>query len=240
MEEARTTGTPEQVVGDAAEQTPTTGTPATEGRDAEPNDIAKLNLEWKAKAERVNELEKKLAELESREPSPAAPAEEDDVDWNQVEDYARRSDQVAKAQLRAKRERDELIYALTMQNQLQEIDDKEERKQARELFLKNRQQYGSVAAAHDAIKLKKAVEDNERLRQELKRASVNRPDPNVVRTEERDMTRSEVQTGKMTPAQWDNEQRRLNQAWEAGDVGAAKESRRLQWLRSQGKLVVKE
>ena len=67
MTEPETAEKPTQEGGDAVAQTPTAGTPAEEVRNAQDENIAKLNLEWKAKAERVNEVEAKLAELEARQ-----------------------------------------------------------------------------------------------------------------------------------------------------------------------------
>jgi hypothetical protein len=215
----QTAGTPNPDGGDAGEHTPTTGTQGEDGRNAEPEGLGTITREealaWKAKAERVNQLESKLSEMEAQRPAPAVatPADtEDEAYWSEVEKFATQGDPVAKALLR-QRERDErrerdIIDAF----QLREIADAEERQQVAAHYLKNRHRYGDVAAARDSLRVSKLEADNKRLLDALKAAQAKQPDPDVVRTHSREITARQNDARKYTRDEWQKEQAELEES----------------------------
>ena len=224
MTEPETAEKPTQEGGDAAAQTPTAGTPAEEVRNAQDENIAKLNLEWKAKAERTNELERENAELRAHQaPSPAATdaraanVDEDGVDWSAVENFARQGDPVAKAQIATKRSQDTLIRELANVRAIDQIPDAELRKEAADHFAKNRHRLGDPQAAIAEVSAKKLATENERLKAELAKAAANQP-VKGVNTSAREVPASEHKVRVMTLAELEAEVERTRE--ERGDNAA--------------------
>jgi len=231
--------------GDAALE-PTTGTHTEAGRDAEPSDIAKLNMEWKAKAEAYNaerkareDAERRLAEIEARRPSPAA--ERDDAADDDLsryvpgaQDYAGRGDAVAGLsvamakrlqKLEEEREIDRRLQA--DREQLREIaPDPAYRKAVAEHYLKNQHRFGDPLAAHRDLEAERLAKELDDARKRL--ASYERKPTDVVRTEIREVPGSEVRTKKMTLAEFE----------EAKRTAPMFESLRLQRLYREGKIEV--
>jgi hypothetical protein len=213
-EEPSKTGTPSPEDGDAGESTQKTGTQDKDGRDGQAqSDTEKLNLTWKEKAERVNQLEAKLAELEERlKQSPAASERnergtQDDDDWDRVADFAAKGDPVARAQLRLRQALVEHAVTTTHESQIMEMPEAE-RREVREHFQKNRHRLGDPQAARSELRERKLSAENEKLRAELEKAS-QRPDTDVVRTHHREVPASEHKVRTMSPEEFDAEQARL-------------------------------
>ena len=214
-DEQETAGTPEQDDRDAGESS-TAGTPEPDGRDAQASsDVERLNLEWKAKAERVNELERSVEELRARlEQSPAASGktsndDDDESYWSGVEEFSGKGDPVARgtkklrdkiSQLEDKLER--TINAVSNTMEARDITDVDERKAVEKHFLANRHRLGDIRAARNEILADKREREVEHLRAELAKYS-KKPDPDVVRTEGREITAAQNKTRKMTVAEFD-------------------------------------
>jgi hypothetical protein len=238
-DESTTTGTPEPETGDAAEQTPTAESPSAEDRDAsstgtkEP-DYKQLYLASKDKIEAANRL---LEEQQRATHTPAAPAREPDEEegfWAEVEEFARKGDPVAKAQLwnrdhQLRKER-EIVDAF----QLREIADADERKAVAQHYVRNRHRLGDVAAARAELRAGKLEEENQRLQAALKAAQQSSVrDPQVARTTlGREVTAKEHKTEKMTRAEWDQAQQRLE------DEGKYAEKIAMQMRRRKGEIEI--
>jgi hypothetical protein len=207
----QTAGTPGQDDGDALEQSATTGTPELDDRDAESSepDYKALYLASKSKVEEANRLKAEIEALRQREPQPPAAEDDDepapikdDVDWEKVQDYARRGDEVAKAQLANRAMYLELARDVRDSFGLRDIEDKAERKEVLAHFAKNRHRLGDVQAAAAEIRARKLDTEVARLRQELE-AVTKQPPRDVVKTHAREVTSSEAKARKMTYEQYD-------------------------------------
>jgi len=218
----QTTGTTSADDGDAAVPTPTTGTPTDAGRDAgassEP-DYKQLYLASKDKIEAANRMEAELAQLRTRrEPPPDEDeddldeaAQGDGVDWDVVADFARRGDQVAKAQLANRRMNIELAKNVRDSFQLRDIDDRDERKEVLAHFAKNKHRLGDIGAARAEVRERKLETENVRLKRELELAR-KQPPTDVVRTHSREVSSTEQKTRYMAESDFDREQAELRAA----------------------------
>lgn len=211
-----TTGTPGTDDGDAAAQTPTTGTPGTDDRDAttgEP-DYKQLYLASKDKVEAANRMERELAELRAaRDAEPEdepddAGTDGDGVDWEKVADYARRGDQVAKAQIANRRMQLELAKNVRDSFQLRDISDATERKEVLAHFAKNKHRLGDIGAARAEVRERKLEAENARLTKELELAK-KKPPTDVVRTHTREVSATETKARQIAGADFDREQAQL-------------------------------
>ncbi len=254
-EQEQTTGTPAEDGGDAAE-TQTTGTPAADDRNAVDANIAKLNLEWKAKAERTNAAEAELKAIRAREAeraqSPAARGADPRAErLRTVAGFANGTigegpDPVA-AEVLALRE--ELSMALNEVANLRELDrvtDDTKRDKIKDHFNANRHRLGDVKAARAelerddiAVELEAAKEREDKLRKALE-ATSKRQNPDVVQTHAREVTAAEHQARKMTNADWSARQKQLDQQYDAGNLEAGRQLRLEQTQRRQGKIVVED
>lgn len=247
-DEAKTTGTESGDGGDAK----ATGTPDDSGRDAgsEP-DYKKMYLESKDKIEDANRIRAERDVLKERlEQAPAATDDEpaDGVNWAVVEDFARRGDEVAKAQVQGRAESAQLVKALIDRDQLRDIEDQKLRQETYELYQKNRSRFGDPRAALDHIQAqrldqdkKKLLEENEKLRAAL--AASSKPDTDVVRTHMRDVPASEHKIREMTRAEWDADQARYERQWsnqENPDINASGERMARQRELRAGKIKIKD
>jgi hypothetical protein len=208
MADEQTAGTPVQDGGDAAQ--PTTGTPVQDGRDADSGDSkAKLNLEWKAKAEAYNKLEAEVSEIKKRlAQSPAAqqtPSERHDH-WSQVEALAA-TDPASAAAL-------EMREAFVLQQQQMKIGDPEERDEATRLFFEdNNGRFRDIREAHKHLKDQKRDAELEDLREQLKNAQKGvKVDPNTVRTHVREVGAAEHSKREMSRKEWTERQGNLSDA----------------------------
>jgi len=216
-----TTRTPGKDDGDAPVTTETTGTPGSEGRDAQPkDDLTKVNLEWKTKAETLNALfaqygVSSVAELNERlAQSPAAPADtrtttdDDETDWPAIESFAAKGDPVAKGLIRQRQREENLVRGISDAFTARDIPDATERQQAVTHLNKNRHRLGDLSAALAEVRTNKLTNENAKLRDELKRLQ-KAPDPDVVNapsTHGREITSSETQTRKkMRESEFDGE-----------------------------------
>jgi hypothetical protein len=213
VENQETAGTPSGNDGDAGDSQ-TTGTPQTDDRNAPDSNIAKLNLEWKLKAERANELERRIAEYEAREQSPAAQQPQGDDRITQLraaaQEFERKGDPIAALQLIQDARIEELARDTQFALQIRDLP-LEERQEVYNHFQKNRHRLGDPAAARSELREKRFEDENKRLREELTKAS-RRPDPDVVRTEARDVPASEHKKRTMTEREFDNQIAALHHA----------------------------
>lgn len=228
MPEAETTGTQGQEGGDAGVDTQTAGTPGAEGRDAQSkgDDLTKLNLEWKGKAETLNALfasygvnsAEELKELLAQ--SPAAPVDNgtdaggDDELERGAEEWVGKGDAVAKYATSKIKKLEERIEQLTRgvgdAFAVREIPEAE-RKAAVAHYQKNRHRLGDVNAALAEIRAPKLAAENARLSAELAKLQKH-PDPDVVsapRTAGREIASTQTNKRKMTLAQATAEADRL-------------------------------
>ena len=213
-DEKETAGTSNQDGGDAGDSS-TAGTPGENGRNAQDSEnIARLNLEWKIKAERANELEREVAELRAQQAqSPAAQSQgsgEDQIQQlvAQAQDFQRKGDPVAALTLMHEARLAQLAQDTQFALQIRDLP-LEERQEVYNHFQKNRHRFGDPAAARAEIQAGKYAEENKRLREELAKASSRKPDPDVVRTEGRDVPASEHKKRTMTVAEFDHRQAQL-------------------------------
>ena len=223
-----TAGTPTQEGGDAA-ATPTAGTPEPEGRNAPEDERWKEALQWKAKAERVNEVEARLAEMEARQ-TPAADADTDDPVIGHVNDaYAVINEARSKGQPPPRWALHD-VAQFERQKQLEEVvtvlfeSAPEDNKAALKLYASNPGYYRTPKLAAEAIKAKQLAAQVEALQAEMakkdaeyKRATANRVDPHTVTTDTREGASSVSKTQEMTRAEWDQ---RIN-SFDESPEGAA-------------------
>lgn len=240
-DEERTAGTPDPNGGDAAESTQTTGTQGTDDRNAEATSGINRDeaLAWKAKAERCNQLEAENAELKRLQQSPAATGNDrrDPIGdaLQQTREFAEKGDPVAIMNLA-------LLEALKQQDTNRRLDAVPEakRKAVEEHFNKNRHRFADIDGARAEVERNELATENENLRKELARSVGSKPDPDVVRTSEREVPASERKTEVMTRARWDREQAEFERRANAGDIAASKERMRQQMARRNGKIQVKD
>lgn len=220
-DETTTSGTPEPEGGDA-QGTATAGTPGTDDRNAESVENEKrLHLEWKSKAERTNQLERENAELKARLDQSPADLGNDEPDADAIEKLERevnawveKDDPVAKwsklkiAKLEDRQEKYE--QAVIFKDQIRDMPF-EERQEVYDHFQANRHRLGDPKAARAEVREKKLTDENAKLREQLKKATVKN-DPDVVRTVTRDVPASEHKVRKMTEAEFDREQEELRQS----------------------------
>lgn len=211
MEETRTTGTENQDGGDASE-TKTAGTPDDQVRNAESEGdeyvkVSKGELDsWKSKAERANELERENRSLKERqEQSPAASDagdDSDDPDERAVREWAAKGDPVARRML-SREER--IIGAVATVLELRDIEDKSERAE-----VQKRMKERGMGLSHARLEVQneRLARENEQLQAKLKKEA--RPDPDVVRTAEREGPSATIKVRKMTESEWDARQRKLS------------------------------
>ena len=245
-DEKDTAGTTPQDDGDA-QGTATTGTPDGAGRDGtsdEPSgepDYKALHL---ANKQTIAELKATIEAIGTRVPQPPAAdddedsgsddGDEDAVDWDQVREFAKKGDPVAKAQIaNAKRlMRFEQTVANTIL--LRDIDDKGEREEVKRHMLANQKRGRplDIKSATAEVRAAKLVQENERLHKELEQAR-KKPPQDTVRTHTREVTARQAkdrEAQKMTYAEWDNEQAELERQ------GRHREARERQFALNRGEI----
>jgi hypothetical protein len=228
MADEETTGTTEEPTGDAPEETTDSGSEA--GRDAasEP-DYKAMYLAAKEKVEEANRLAERVKELEGRQPE--SPAEEDDDDslteeeLHGVRHWAGQDDKVARAALklakqnaRLEKRLNDLEFATGTVYRASDIEDKALRREVLSHLNNNRHRLGDFEAAYAEVMAKKREDmlseqgaELEKLREALKKSQGHKNDSEVVRTEARDVSATEVKAKKMTLAEFDAEQARIRQ-----------------------------
>lgn len=245
-DENKTAGTTPQDDGDAA-GTPTTGTPEGADRDAssdEPSgepDYKALHL---ANKQTIAELKSTIEALGTRAPQP--PAAEDDeengsddgdeetVDWDQVREFAKRGDPVAKAQIANARRLMRFEQTVANTILLRDIDDKSEREEVKRYMLasQKRGRHIDIKAATAEVRERKLADENTRLKQELEMAK-KKPPQDTVRTHVREVSARQAkdrEIPKMTYAEWDTEQAELQRQ------GKFKEARARQFALNAGEI----
>lgn len=215
MDEIKEPGNEAEPSGELREDTAETHDAEPDSRgDQKPEDWKQRYLKAKEAEERANALARENAELKERLQQPPAAADDDDdgddVDWAEVEKYAKAGDQVARAQLRYKKEREkeraereELVTAIVLRDQLNEIEDKPTREAVRDRYLKNRSKYRDIRDALRDHRLEAIEAENEKLRREI---AAREPDKDVVRTHHREVGAQENKIRKWTRAKWEKEQ----------------------------------
>lgn len=204
-------GTPPVDGGDAA-GTQTAGTPQGDDRNADADGRWKEALEWKSKAERLNAMERELAEeralraeLEARQTrQPGRDDGDEDEDDRGVREWASKNDVVARKVLKLEKKFEERERALisefgTALEAIDSISDREERKAALQHLQKNRHRLGDLQAAVAEVQGNKMREELERLRKENERLA-RKPEP-MNDSAPSTIARSEPQVGKAKPTQ---------------------------------------
>lgn len=225
--DTETTRTPGQDDGDAGDSQKT-GTPGTEGRDAQGqgSDLTKLNMEWKGKAETLNALFSRygvssVEELnEALAQSPAAPAttgtdaDDDEALMEQTRAFAAKGDPVAKLTLKVLERNAQLERGVVSAFEARDIADPGEREQAIAHFNKNRHRLGDVKAALAEVRQVRLSKELRAAQDEL--ATLKKtPDPDVMnapKTAGREIPSNETKTKKVTLAKFDAEVKRLEDA----------------------------
>lgn len=217
----KTAGTTAQNGGDAA-GTPTTGTPAAADRDATSGKPTVEELEKqlrdkqaiieanKGTVEKANRLIREAQERVA--PAPAAStsqAEEDVVDWRAVEKFAKEGDPVAKAQLAIRQQLllDRHDHANAAQAREMRLTPEQEAAAKAHLDA-NLNRLGDLRAAHNELVAAAMEQENQDLREKLRLANVNRPDPNTIPTATREVTAAQLK-GTITSAEFERDRRRL-------------------------------
>ena len=216
-DEPQTAGTTGQDDGDAAK--PTTGTPEPADRDAEPSDIERLNLEWKAKAERTNAAEREAAEAKAeverlrRAQSPAAHSPGVDPRQQQLrEAYAwaqgkdgQLPDPVAAVSIDNAIRNEMLQNRLAERDALDEIDDPVLRKAVKKQLDADNQRLGGTADVKAALaeiraaKLEEVEAENARLNEALRSAQA--PSGTAPPTHSREVSASTLKARTMSEEQ---------------------------------------
>lgn len=189
-----TAGTPTSDDTDAGEQTPTSGTPEKDGRDAEPSGTdPRLVMEWKAKAERLNQVERELLDMK-RAQAPAATrdsADPFDEVRRQAQQFAAQNDAAAKyaLMLEQKMERDLQLQRKEQAdyNMLMSMPEAEREEVARH-YLQNPHRFGDPKAARADLREARLERELQELRKRAEKAE-RKPDPDVIRTHERESPR---------------------------------------------------
>src|SRR5574341_246649 len=182
--ETTTTGTEPQDGGKALEQPATPGTPEGGDRNAEPKgeDWKALAISLQEKAQRVNELESRLKELESGASSPATTS--DDATHRRqdriarLEAAARAGDPAAEEALEAIYERDAMRREMNVELELARLP-KDEEKKVREHIKKHPGRFNSIEVARNDLKGQELEAENQQLRQENERLK-KKPDDDVT------------------------------------------------------------
>lgn len=210
---------------DAEVEPPATSETPGEGERAGPSKDeyhARQALEHKVKAEQLNALLSSygvntVEELNERlEQSPAAPAprttpDAAQVDWSQVEEWARKGDAVAQAQIENRNRLDSLEHGIVNAFTAERIKDPAEKQQAIALMQRFPNRYGDLQAALAAVREPKLAAENAKLRDELAKMKKG-PDPDVMRapkTAGREIPATEPTGKKMTLAQLEKEAQAL-------------------------------
>jgi hypothetical protein len=194
------------------------GTQVSEGSDAQYsqdwqkkfNELNQLRLQDLAKIEEANRQAKEYEALkESLEQSPAARGREAEdprvVRRREIEGFARSNDAFAQELLEQAKTQEEIIQALYMKAQLDDIEDPKLRQKVKTHYAKNRSRGIDIRAAHKEVEAEDLRLQNEALKKQLEQFQKSKPDPDVVRTVARDVTSSEHKLKKMTTAQFDRE-----------------------------------
>jgi hypothetical protein len=215
----------------------TGGTPDEDERDApKGDDLSKVNLVWKGKAEELNALFARygvstVEELNERLTQPPAarvdekPADEgdDEADVAAAQSFAARGDPVARLALKQRKRNDELerrneelVRGIGDAFTARDIPDVAERARAVAHLNKNRDRLGDLKAALAEVRGPALAADNVKLREELARLR-KPPDPDVLtapKTHGHEAPAGEPTIRKMTGAKADAEIARLTAAGE--------------------------
>jgi len=252
-DQAKTAGTPTPDDTDALEQPGTGGTPVEDDRNAEPGegvspDRWKEALQWKAKAERVDELERKVEELEggSQQPpvaeSPEVQAKSDQIDktLDQAEEFKRRGDPVAALVLEERAERLRLERDLILTRQLDRVP-ADEHDAVLKHFNRNRHRLGDINAARSELR-EKVLERDLKVANERLAKLEKGPDPEVMNappTHGREINARDTKTRNLTRDAWNRDMAQLDERINDGDRDALQEKYRKQADLRKGQIQVK-
>lgn len=179
----------------------------TESREREQEpDWKRKYLEAKAAEEEANRLRRQLAELQTERQVKPATEREDRL--RGAEEWAAKGDPVAQLQLEMHRRQEELERAIILRDQLRDVPEPL-REAVKQRFLQHQDRFGDIKAAHDSVLAEERQKEIERLQAELKRRELNKPNPDVARTAEREVIAAKASTKEMTQAEWDAEQKAL-------------------------------
>lgn len=169
-----------------------------------------LRLQIKLSQEKINDLERRVAEINARNgQSPAAREADADppnrggrkVNWDRVRDYAAAGDDLAAASLEAatKEELEQLGVGVSTIYRLLKIEDRQIR-DAVEARIKKGEGFEN---AYSVVRTEKLEAENEDLRRSLAEAERTKPRRDAVRTEIREVPHSELKVNEMSGADFD-------------------------------------
>jgi len=211
--------------------------PAPDSRSSDSTDYKKLTEQLKqellAQKPKIEEANRILAERDAA-PPPAATAPGGDAYWADIEKGAAAGDYACMGALALKKQREEDRRDIADALQIQAITDEAERNEVATLYLQQRNRFGDVDVARRVNREGKLAADNEKLRDALKLAQVNKPDPNVVRTDTREVTASQSKASTMTNTEWQARQARLKTEGNYSEMYADQLQRRKGKLKVEG------
>lgn len=220
-----TTRTPETEGGDAPAKG-TTGTPTQEVRDgtSQGDDLSKLNMEWKGKAETLNalfarygvssveELNERLAQSPAAPDTPRTETDEYGAALQATRDFAAKGDPVAKLTLQVLERNEQLERGIGDAFTARDIADPAERALAVAHLNKNRHRLGDLPAALAEVRAARLGKELAAAQKELERMR-KAPDPDVVGAPKTGGREGPAQTTSarkgVTSAQFDAEVARL-------------------------------
>jgi hypothetical protein len=197
-DEANTTETKIASEGEPAKPETPAPDSGRDGASKEP-DYKRMYLDGKGKIEEANRI---LREREQRDPEPAPAAT---GKAPRAEDWAAQGDDVAARLLQA--EQNQILFAELTRMRLDGMTGEEEQK-VLDHFRANRYRLGDLKAARAELLEPTRTEEIASLKEKLRLAEVNKPDPNVIRTAEREVTASRMK-GTISRAQFDKDQKNL-------------------------------
>lgn len=206
-DEATTAGTEGADDATPLEESGESGTPQPENRNAEhsageSDDWKKLAISLQEKAAKVNELERRLQQLEGGDEDPPDARRPDAEGADPFEEWVEKKDPVA---IRLKR----LERRMELEGQLAEMP-ADERGEVRDHFVRNWRRLGDMKAARAEIRETKLDQENRELRDRL--AKLERgPDPEVMNappTHGREITARQTKAKEWTEEQFDAEAER--------------------------------
>lgn len=231
--------------------TPQDGTPEGQARDAQDENIGKLNMEWKDKAANWNKIEtlmnaygvSSIDELNERlARSPAAQDESvqdgpiaSDDEISEAKGWAKKGDATSRLTLKAlekieklEAENQRLVRGIEDAFTVRDIPDAAKRKRVVDHFTKNRHRLGDIRAAQAEVEVADNRAEIERLQAELARHRKSGVTPNAPATHVPDSPPSKTtNTKQMKQSEFRAEIERLREAGDHEGVMAMQRKRRL-------------
>lgn len=201
-----TTGAAPQDGEVTGEDTQQNGTPGEQARDAQDENIGKLNMEWKDKAANWNKIETlmsaygvssidELNERLARSPAVQGESEPEDedpykeVDFSEVKKWAKKGDATSVLALKAyeeaqklKAENQRLVRGVEDAFVARDIKDERMRQRILNHFNNNRHRFADLRGAAAEIRAADLEADNKRLQEQLARHQKNGVNPNAPST----------------------------------------------------------